>query len=304
MSKSSRHVFWVRFLISLLCLGFLANLVVFLALSGIFDHVKLFSVLEPTSTIVGFEMISLTPATPTPFQPLPTQTPTPTATLTPTPTATFTSMPTNTPPPTSTPLPPPTQLPFRPLPDGLPSSAQVSGLIGYDQSHLLSCESRSAVDWAAYYGVSINENTFQANLPLSGDPDSGFVGNPDDAEGQLPPNSYGVHADPVAAGLRAYGLNASAVHGISYDDLRRQIASGHPVIVWVYGNVWSGGVPVAYTASNGHTSTVIAFEHTVIVTGYDGTYVTIVDGAMVYIRIISQFKNSWATLGNMAVVLQ
>jgi uncharacterized protein YvpB len=158
------------------------------------------------------------------------------------------------------------------------------------------------VDWAGYFGVSISENTFQSKLPLSDDPDAGFVGSPDGVEGQLPPNSYGVHADPVADLLNDYGLDAKAVHGYSFDELRKQIAAGHPVIVWVYGNVWAGGSPVNYTATNGNTTRVVAFEHTVMVIGYDASYVIILDGGMYYARDIGTFKDSWSTLGNMAVI--
>jgi len=167
----------------------------------------------------------------------------------------------------------------------------------------LSCESRSAVDWANFFGVSLSENNFQAQLPQSDDPDAGFVGSPDGLEGQLPPNSYGVHANPVAALLHHFGLNAQAVHGYSFDDLRKQIAAGHPVIVWVYGNIWYGVAPAQYTASDGHTATVVRYEHTVIITGYDDYAVTILDGAVAYSRSIPQFLSSWSTLGNMAVIL-
>jgi LysM repeat protein len=41
--------------------------------------------------------------------------------------------------------------------DDLPDSAYVSGLLGHPQRFMLSCESRSAVDWAAYWGVTIDE---------------------------------------------------------------------------------------------------------------------------------------------------
>jgi uncharacterized protein YvpB len=150
----------------------------------------------------------------------------------------------------------------------------------------------------------VNENVFQSQLPRSDDPDAGFVGNPDGTEGQLPPQSYGVHAGPVASLLDQYGLNAAAEHQFSYDDLRRQIAAGRPVIVWVYGNVWYGISSTSYTASDGHTTLVVPFEHTVIVTAYDANYVTVLDGSLSYYRSVPQFLSSWSSLGNMAVILQ
>lgn len=176
----------------------------------------------------------------------------------------------------------------------------VYGVVGRAQSRALSCESRTASDWAAFFGVSVSESTILSELPASDDPESGFVGSPDGGQGLLPPNSYGVHAEPVAAVLRSHGASASAVKGMSYFNLRSQIAAGKPVMVWVIGNVW-GGSPVSYTASNGNTTTVARYEHTVIVVGYDAYGVTIVDGYMTYWRSTSAFLNSFSVLGNMAI---
>jgi uncharacterized protein YvpB len=254
--------------------------------------------LTHTSTILLYGSDPLATQTITPFQPLPTDTPTPTVTLTPTPTSTATSTATATPLPTNTvsPIPIPTNTPE----DGLPSAYTISGVSGHAQAHTLSCEARSAVDWAAFYGVSISENTFQSGLPTSDNPDVGFVGSTDGIQGQIPPNDYGVHAAPVAALLRDYGVSANATKGMSLSDVRRQIASGNPVIAWVVGNVWSGS-PVNYTASDGSTTTVAYNEHTVIVVGYDETGFYIVDGSYSYWRSTATFKGSFSPLGNMVI---
>lgn len=242
---------------------------------------------QPTSTL-------------TPFQPLPTatNTPTPTATFTPSPTATFTPTPTRTPKPTRTPR-PPTRTP-KPESD-LPDSAAVLGIVGYTQLYTLDCESRSAVDWAAYWGFSIDEIEFIDGLPQSDNPELGFVGPYTGANGQIPPQPYGVHAAPVASRLRAYGVPAEELRGMSWKRLRKEIASGRPVIAWVIYGVTSGSA-VEYTAEDGSVVNVAPFEHTVIVTAYDDTYVTVLDGNMVYQRTIEEFRASWAVLGNMAIV--
>ncbi len=225
-------------------------------------------------------------STPTPFQPMPTQTPLP---PTPTPTATFTPLPpTPTLEPTSPPWPPP--------------GASIDGIVGFPQSYALSCESRSAVDWARYFGVEIGETEFLVGLPLSDDPEVGFVGYYNDFSGQVPPYSYGVHAGPVANLLRDYGLAAEAVKGMSLEDLRSEIASGRPVIVWIIYGV-SNGYAMDYTASSdGQTTVVAPNEHTVIVIGYDESSITVLDGAWIYQRSIDQFASSWEVLGNMAVI--
>ena len=232
---------------------------------------------------------------PTPFQPLPTETPTPTATSTPT--ATPTSTPTHTPTPMPTNTPAPTEKPA----GDLPSSALIEGIKGYAQSYSLTCESRSAVDWARYFGVSIDEMDFQSRLPLSDNPETGFVGNYNGYMGQVPPASYGVHAPPVAALLREYGLTATAVKDYSLDRLKKEIANGNPVIVWVIGNVWYGE-PIEYLPADGSSVTVAHFEHTAIVIGYDEYGLTFVDNDMVYWRSTQAFLDSWAVLGNTAIV--
>lgn len=251
---------------------------------------------SPTSTFALYDPLLPSTATLTPFQPLPTNTPTPTATHTPRPTATFTASPL----PTSTPRPTTPPQPTSPPVDGIPSSFEISGLVGYAQNHNLSCESRSAVDWARYYGVSISEADFLDQLPVSDNPEIGFVGNVDDPKGQIPPDSYGVHASPVARVLRGYGLDATARKGYSFEDLKRDIANGDPVIVWVIGNVWSG-YPVSYTTLDGESVTVAYNEHTAIVIGYDEYGVTLVDNQYVYWRSNSDFLGSWSVLGYMAI---
>lgn len=258
-------------------------------------------IVSPTSTVALLDPSRSASASPTPFQPLPTDTPTPTPTNTPTPTVTPIPTSTSTPLPTNTRQPatqPPK--PTNPPVDGIPSEASITGVVGYAQNHNLSCESRSAVDWARFYGVSISESDFLAHLPYTDNPETGFVGSVNDTFGQVPPNSYGVHAPPVARVLRDYGLSADDRKGYSFDDLRRQIASGNPVIVWIIGNVWSG-TPISYTASDGQTVTVARYEHTAIVVGYDEYGVTLVDNQYVYWRSTDAFLNSWSVLGNMAI---
>ena len=183
-----------------------------------------------------------------------------------------------------------------------PAEGKVLSVAGRAQALPLDCESRSAVDWAAYFGTEIGELDFLSQLPESDDPDVGFVGNAHGALGQTPPNDYGVHAEPVAALLRAYGVSARAARGLSWDDVRAEIDANRPVITWVVSQV-GYGTPVEYTAaSTGRTTTVVPFEHTVIVIGYGQDTVTVLDGGTAYIRSLAQFMASWGALGDMAVV--
>lgn len=187
----------------------------------------------------------------------------------------------------------------------LPESAYISGVVGHAQSFELSCESRSAVDLAAFWGVTIPESEFLFNLPRSDNPNQGFVGNPNDPWGYTPPASYGVHAPPVAALLREYGLRTEAGRGLKWRDLRAEIAAGRPVIVWVIGQMWNG-VARTYTDIEGNNVKVAPFEHSMILIGYDASRVHVVDAysgqTLSFPR--NSFLNSWSVLGNLAVIVR
>ncbi len=210
---------------------------------------------------------------------------------------TETEVPTNTPTP---PPPPPTRTPKPPEPVYPSDSVIIGNITGYPQSYNLSCESRSAVDWARYFGVNISETEFLNALPSSDDPNQGFVGNVNDYGGQIPPNSYGVHADPVAKLLRAYGVPATAVYSMSAEAIRREIDAGRPVIAWVIVGT-RPGYPAIYRTEAGDDVLVAPNEHTVIVIGYDPTGVTILDGGTIYWRNWETFMASFSVLNYMAV---
>lgn len=199
----------------------------------------------------------------------------------------------------------PTQPPAPPPVDyaaALPASAQVEGLIGYGQTLPLSCESRSAVDWARFFGVEIGEMAFFARLPASDDPETGFVGSVNGVWGQIPPSAYGVHAEPVAQLLREYGLPARAARNLPLTAALAEVAAGRPVVVWVTGHVEPGrGVAVTI---NEQVRRVARYEHTVILIGYDDhtDLLTFQDGAKVYDRPVEVFLRAWEPLENMAVV--
>ncbi len=160
---------------------------------------------------------------------------------------------------TSTPVPtvfmptplPETEIPPTPTTSPVPpDEACISPIFGEQQSLPLSCEARAAADWANFFSVPIQEIEFQNRLPLSDDPDLGFVGDPNGVWGNIPPRAYGVHAGPVAALLRQYGLPAEARRFMTLDELKNEIAHGRPVIVWVVGHIVAG-TPQVYTSHAG-----------------------------------------------------
>ncbi|HLF88120.1 MAG TPA: C39 family peptidase [Anaerolineales bacterium] len=259
--------------------------------------------LSPTVSGLGMQVsiaqsrwITSVTNTPTPFQPqtftptitrTPTNTPTPTFTSTPTPT--FTTTPTETPIPTATPP--------------IPVEAYIAGVVGHAQTYNLSCESRSASDLAQFFGVAFTEMDFLRALPVSDNPEKGFVGSVTDPLGSLPPNGYGVHAPPVAALMRAWGLPAIARRGMSFLELQGEIAAGRPVMIWAIRQL-GYSTPVEYTSSDGETIMVARYEHTFITIGYSQDYVTVVDNHLVYRVSVEQFLTSWGLLGNMGIVIE
>ena len=121
--------------------------------------------------------------------------------------------------------------------------------------------------------------------------------------GRLPPAGYGVHAEPIAARLRAVGLPVTAHRGVDLDWLRRQLAEGKPVIVWAT-SMLDAKQPVAMRDARGRSFSVVRGEHTFLAVGYAPGRVLLVDSATGRERTVHErgFDASWATLGRQAVV--
>jgi uncharacterized protein YvpB len=283
----------------LLCL--LTSAMVIVAFPGSLTFIGLLIKSDGNSAEINFPEI-LAKNTPTPFLPIPTQEQGVKPLVEPTIIPAKEHTPEPQPEPTKIHQPIPTAVPQEdPIIAEIPLTASVSGIYGSPQLYSLDCESQAAVDFARFFGVSINEQDFISRLPYSDDPEEGFVGAINGAMGQLPPSDYGVHARPIANLLRQYGLKAKAVHGWNLDQIRNEIASGRPVIAWIV-NLPFDIETEDYTASNGNTSRVARFEHTWIVTGYNMNVFTVVDSKWTYNVKISTLKDRWDALGNQAIV--
>lgn len=182
----------------------------------------------------------------------------------------------------------------------LPEKAVIEEIFGYGQLFPLSCEARSAADWARHFGVKIREMEFLARLPHTDNPEMGFVGSIKGSWGNVPPKDYGVHAVPIAKVLKTFGAQAQAVRNMTYDQLRGEIAAGRPVIVWVTGHV-APGKGEEYIVDD-QVVTVARYEHTVIAIGYDKKYVTFLDGNKTYRKPVQTFLDAWSPLENMAIM--
>ena len=207
--------------------------------------------------------------------------------------------------PTGTPVPPTAVLPASsatPTPTQ-PAEHYIRTISGHRQYFSLGCEAAVAKDWANYFGHDFNEFEFQYKLPLSDNPDLGFVGDVNAPWGQVPPYGYGVHAGPVADLLNAYGIPAKAYKGYTLEQIKASVAQDQPVITWVIGNV-VGGVPYEYTDLQGNKVIVAAYEHVVIVTGYSPTHIRYMTNGRFIDTPTEVFLNSWGVLGNMVVAVE
>lgn len=173
---------------------------------------------------------------------------------------------------------------------------------GHAQRRSLSCESCSASDLLAHYGLSVSEEAFFRGLPVSDNPDEGFVGEVDGPGEQLPPAGYGVHAGPVAARLTALGLPARAVRGRGLGWLRRELAQGKPVILWATASL-DAPAPVRLRDRHGRAFAAVRGEHTFLAVGYAPGLFYLLDAATGEVKEIfaGGLDASWATLGRMAV---
>ena len=205
--------------------------------------------------------------------------------------------PTLTPSPTlaDTPTPSPTATP------SFPESHYIT-ISGHEQAYPLSCEAVAAVDWAAFFGLDIYEYDFQMALPLSDNPDYGFCGDVFyDKWGQIPPYAYGVHAGPVADLLVKYGLPAKMITGWTLEQVKQKLAEDKPIMVWVIGNM-EYSVPVLYTDTEGRKVRVAAYEHSVILTGYDENTIRYMNNGRFFDVPSEVFLTSWGVLNNMGIV--
>ena len=187
----------------------------------------------------------------------------------------------------------------------LPPSAFVEGVVGHPQEHNLSCESRSATDLAAFWGVPFAEDGFFRRLPKSDNPHRGFLGDVDLPPGSMPPAGYGVYVGPIAADLRSFGLDAQARKEWSLEGLKAELAAGRPVIVWATYDMQLPGAET-WVSSDGATSVVVKWQHTFISVGYDESGLYLVDAYDGVMKVFPYevFIPAWEQLGRMAVTVE
>ncbi len=182
-------------------------------------------------------------------------------------------------------------------PEPLPAQARLVVPL-QKQSHSLSCESSAAAMAAQYHGVPLTEAQVLAALPRAENPHLGFRGNVDGPPGGI--KDYGVYAGPILEILSTHGLKARPVEG-GLKGIKAAIARGNPVVAWITYNC-QVSTPVTRTV-DGQVVRLVPYQHTVVITGYDGSGVWAndpLDGQVDYYAT-ADFRRALAYFDDMAI---
>lgn len=142
----------------------------------------------------------------------------------------------------------------------------------YLQQRALSCELAALRMALAYRGVSVSEDQLLNQVGLDPTPHNGNVwGNPHQAfvgnvNGKQMADGYGVHWQPIAKVARMY-TGAQDFEGWGIEQLTQALASGNPVVIWVYS---SGGWPTSWNTPGGQNIYAVRDEHAVTAVGFVG----------------------------------
>lgn len=185
------------------------------------------------------------------------------------------------------------------------------------QTRSLSCESASVCSLMRYIGYACADDmqVFGA-LPQSPDnPHRGFVGPVDSPAGTLPVGAaetktggYGIYVDALHAGLNGLGVKSQHRYGASLSALRGLLDQGIPVLVIATHKMGQYGTqPVTFVPrdSDGNMVTVVRYEHSYVVIGYDAGGFWMIDpwsGSVEYFAA-DRFDADWARLGRQALWL-
>jgi uncharacterized protein YvpB len=208
-----------------------------------------------------------------------------------------------------------------PSPSPRPTERVLDIKIHY-QEHNLTCEAAALKMALAYEGIEVDEMTLigymtwdpsparfdsHGHLTTWGDPQQGFVGNPDGHIERY--TGYGVYDRPVAFAALLAGANVVAAGGglygspIAPSEVYDAVLDGHPVVAWI-SNTYRTVALKQYTAYDGATVSYTLTEHAVTVIGVRPDAVLINDpwfGQHWHSK--AQFEEAYATFDQMAVIV-
>ncbi len=179
------------------------------------------------------------------------------------------------------------------------------------QSYQMSCESASACSLLRYAGYTCESDITVFNaLPKSPDnPHRGFAGSVHARPGSLPTGAaswgvggYGVYTEPMDAALKSLGVNSQYKYFADLAFLRQLLDSGTPpLIIATYGMGRYGSAPLTFvpTDGDGGSVTIVRYEHSYAVIGYDAGGFWVIDPwtAKVHYYTNARLDADWARLG-------
>ena len=224
---------------------------------------------------------------------------------------------------------PPSPIPVTASPQASPEPAalprpgeRVLDIKIHYQQHNLTCEAAALKMALVYEGIDIDEMTLigymtadpsparfdsHGHLVAWGDPQQGFVGNPDGHIERY--TGYGVYERPVAFAALLAGANVVAAGGGLYvspipaSEVYDAVLDGHPVVAWISNTYRTAGLK-QYTAYDGAAVSYTLTEHAVTVIGVRPDAVLINDpwfGQHWHSK--AQFEAAYATFEQMAVIV-
>lgn len=181
-----------------------------------------------------------------------------------------------------------------------PRQAMLANAYLYQQQRPLSCEYASTAIAAQMGGWNITEYDFDTVVPLHENPHLGYRGNIWGEWGNT--TDYGLYPEPLHLALNSWGVPNEVIYAYGDADvLRRELAQGRAVVVWLAmrGAVNSFDVQ----ATDGSTYQLTQYMHVMTAYGFDDTGVYLTDpGTAVWQHYDWQsFMDMWNVMDGMAL---
>jgi len=175
----------------------------------------------------------------------------------------------------------------------------IDGVPGVAQVWSLSCEYAAVSAATGLWGPTLSQQEMHAEIGNHLNPHRGFRGNILGAWGST--DDYGVYPEAIVPALHRHGYINSFAFRAGTDTIKRELAAGHPVVVWIVGN-YSAQRRV-YLKDGAESYFVIPNEHAVTLYGYDERGVHVMDPAHggKYHESWNRLEFAWAQLDHMGL---
>jgi uncharacterized protein YvpB len=133
------------------------------------------------------------------------------------------------------------------------------------QQHKNSGDAANIRSILSFYGQYISEDKILLSFTPYSNPHKGFRGQVD-KDPSL--DNYGVYAEPVVKVFQKYGVSAETHYFLTEDELKAQILSGKPAIIWTSTDKADTAKPIVKSYQGRYE--LVAGKKTLLVAGYTG----------------------------------